>query len=37
MSLATVAGAAATNALAIQAFSVSGYTGTNYVDEIDIE
>jgi len=37
MSLATVAGAAATNALAIQAFSVSGYSGTIYVDEIDIK
>jgi hypothetical protein len=37
MSLATVAGAASTNALAIQAFSVSGYTGTIYVDEIDIQ
>ncbi len=36
-SLATVAGAGATNALAIEAFSVSGYTGTIYVDEIDIK
>ncbi len=36
-SLATVAGAAATNALAIEAFSASGYTGTIFVDEIDIK
>lgn len=35
-SLAAVVGAAATNALAIQVFSVSGYTGTIYVDEIDL-
>jgi hypothetical protein len=35
-SLATVAGANATNRLAIEAFSASGYTGTIYVDEIDI-
>jgi hypothetical protein len=33
----TASGTAATNALAIQAFSVSGYTGTIYVDEIDIQ
>lgn len=36
-SLATRAGADATNALAIEAFSSSGYTGTIYVDEIDIK
>jgi hypothetical protein len=36
-SLATVAGAGATNTLAIEAFSTSGYTGTIYVDEIDIK
>ncbi|HEY6477912.1 MAG TPA: hypothetical protein VI456_15150, partial [Polyangia bacterium] len=36
-SLATVAGANAANALAIEAFSASGYTGTIYVDEIDIK
>ncbi len=36
-SLATVAGAGATNKLAIEAFSTSGYTGTIYVDEIDLE
>jgi hypothetical protein len=35
-SLAAVAGASATNALAIEAFSTSGYTGTIYVDEIDL-
>jgi hypothetical protein len=35
-SLATVAGANATNKLAIEAFSASGYTGTIYVDEIDL-
>ena len=37
VSLATVAGASATNKLAIEAFSTSGYTGTLYVDEIDLE
>ena len=36
-SLATVAGANATNKLAIEAFSTSGYTGTIYVDEIDLQ
>jgi hypothetical protein len=36
-SLAGVAGANATNALAIEAFSTSGYTGTIYVDEIDLK
>jgi hypothetical protein len=36
-SLATVAGAGATNKLAIEAFSTSGYTGTIYVDEIDLQ
>jgi hypothetical protein len=36
-SLAAVAGAAATNALAIEAFSTSNYTGTIYVDEIDLK
>jgi hypothetical protein len=36
-SLAGVAGAAATNALAIEAFSTSNYTGTIYVDEIDLK
>jgi len=36
-SLATVAGASATNKLAIEAFSTSGYTGTIYVDEIDLK
>jgi len=35
-SLATVSGANATNRLAIEAFSASGYTGTIYVDEIDL-
>jgi hypothetical protein len=34
--LATVPGANATNKLAIEAFSTSGYTGTIYVDEIDL-
>jgi len=36
-SLATVAGANAANKLAIEAFSTSGYTGTIYVDEIDLK
>ncbi len=36
-SLATVAGASAVNKLAIEAFSTSGYTGTIYVDEIDLQ
>jgi hypothetical protein len=36
-SLAAVTGANATNALAIEAFSTSGYTGTIYVDEIDLK
>jgi hypothetical protein len=36
-SLTTVAGASASNKLAIEAFSTSGYSGTIYVDEIDIE
>jgi hypothetical protein len=36
-SLATVAGAAASTALALDAFSTTGYTGTIYVDEIDIK
>ena len=36
-SLATVAGANSTNRIGIQAFSVSGYTGTIYVDEIDLQ
>jgi hypothetical protein len=36
-SLATVAGASAATKLAIEAFSTSGYTGTIYVDEIDIQ
>jgi hypothetical protein len=36
-SLATVAGASAANKLAIEAFSTSGYTGTIYVDEIDLQ
>ncbi len=36
-SLAAVAGASATNKLAIEAFSTSGYTGTIYVDEIDLQ
>jgi hypothetical protein len=36
-SLATVAGASATNAIAIEAFSTTNYTGTIYVDEIDIK
>jgi hypothetical protein len=36
-SLATIAGASATNKLAIEAFSTSGYTGTIYVDEIDLD
>jgi hypothetical protein len=36
-SLATVAGASAANKLAIEAFSISGYTGTIYVDEIDLQ
>jgi hypothetical protein len=31
------AGTATTNALAIQAYSTTGYTGTIYVDEIDIK
>jgi hypothetical protein len=35
-SLATVSGANATNRLAIQAFSATSYTGTIYVDEIDL-
>jgi len=35
-SLATVAGASATNKLALEAFSTTGYTGTIYVDEIDL-
>lgn len=37
VSLATVVGANAANALAIEAFSTSGYTGTIYVDEIDLK
>ncbi|HSY41176.1 MAG TPA: hypothetical protein VLA79_16670, partial [Polyangia bacterium] len=36
-SLATVAGASAVNKLAIEAFSTSGYSGTIYVDEIDLQ
>ena len=36
-SLATVAGASATNKLALEAFSASGYTGTIYVDEINLQ
>jgi len=36
-SLATVTGASATNKLAIEAFSTTGYTGTIYVDEIDLK
>jgi hypothetical protein len=36
-SLAAVTGANATNALALEAFSTSGYTGTIYVDEIDLK
>ena len=36
-SLATVAGASAANKLAIEAFSTTGYTGTIYVDEIDLQ
>ncbi len=36
-SLATVAGASAVNKLAIEAFSTSGYAGTIYVDEIDLQ
>ncbi len=36
-SLATVAGASAANKLAIEAFSTSGYTGTIYVDELDLK
>jgi hypothetical protein len=36
-SLATVAGANATNKLAIEAFSTTGYTGTIYVDEINLQ
>ena len=36
-SLATVAGANAATKLAIEAFSTSGYTGTIYVDEIDLQ
>ena len=36
-SLATVTGANATNKLAIEAFSTTGYTGTIYVDEIDLK
>ncbi|HTB57506.1 MAG TPA: hypothetical protein VLC06_06510 [Polyangia bacterium] len=36
-SLATVAGANATNKLALEAFSTSGYTGTIYVDEINLQ
>jgi hypothetical protein len=35
-SLATIPGVGATNGLAIQAYSTSGYTGTIFVDEIDI-
>ena len=35
-SLATVPGANAANKLAIEAFSTSDYTGTIYVDEIDL-
>jgi hypothetical protein len=35
-SLATVAGANAANKLALEAFSTTGYTGTIYVDEIDL-
>jgi hypothetical protein len=34
--LGTDAGAQTSNSLSIEAFSVSGYTGTIYVDEIDI-
>jgi hypothetical protein len=37
MSLATVAGANATLRLLIQAFSTTNYTGTIYVDEIDLK
>ncbi len=36
-SLASVSGAAAANALAIEAFSTTNYTGTIYVDEIDLQ
>jgi len=36
-SLATVAGANAATKLALEAFSTSGYTGTIYVDEIDLQ
>jgi hypothetical protein len=36
-SLATVAGAGAATKLAIEAFSTSGYSGTIYVDEIDLQ
>ena len=36
-SLATVSGASSTNRIALQAFSTSNYTGTIYVDEIDIQ
>jgi hypothetical protein len=35
--ITTDAGTSMTNALAIQAYSTSGYTGTIYVDEIDIK
>ena len=36
-SLAAIAGASAVNKLAIEAFSTSGYSGTIYVDEIDLQ
>jgi hypothetical protein len=36
-SLSTVAGASATNRIAIQAFSTTNYTGTIYVDEINLQ
>ena len=36
-SLATVAGASAATKLAIEAFSTTGYIGTIYVDEIDLQ
>lgn len=37
VTLATDGGAEAANALAIEAFSTTGYTGTIFVDEIDLE
>jgi hypothetical protein len=36
-SLSTVTGANATNRIALQAFSTTGYTGTIYVDEINLQ